>query len=413
MGRVAAEMLRDRGVHTLQRLVRPPRPNTTGRERLLRASSIRRQSLKLYFLAGQPLQGLYSLLRGLLEAEEAGPSNELVRVWVMASAFFSTLGMRRIAQSYYDSALRALPEVKDLGTVSFVNHIGALFHMFNGDWALALPMFEKALALDEQLGARQTEAGLHPRSDLALMLLHMGRHGDSAVGYEDVLGGARRIGESMAELQAHAFFAEVERRRGRMDLAREHAEQALALIGEQQFPGQKLVALSVLALVQPQAAHTLVRKAEPLLKFTPGAHFSFYVGLSNVMEAHLQLLATGGLSPRERKASEQAIALILKSLQGFTKVYRFGEPTLWLCEARWARSQGRHEDALAAARRSVELARSLKMPHEEGLALRERAACTSNPVERERDLAEATRVLASTNTPPQRNTEPTEARRAS
>lgn len=410
---VATEMLRNLGVHTWQRLVRPPQPATTGRERLLRASNIRRQTIKLYFLSGQPLPGLHSLLRNLIEAEGAGPSNERVQAWFMASAFFSTLGMRRIAQSYYDSGMKALGEVKDLTVISFVQHVGALFHMFNGDWELALPMFEKGVAIDEQIGARNTEAGMHPRSDMSLQLMFMGRLGDSAVSYEDVASGARRINEAMSELQAYAFLSEVERRRGRMELAREHAERALALIGEQQFPAQKLVALSVLALVQPQAVHAHVRKAESLLKFTPGTHYSFHLGLCNVMEAHLQLLAAGSLSEQERRESEQAIALILKSLHGFTKVYRFGGPFVWLCEARWARQQGRTEDALKAARRSVELARSLKMPYEEALALRERAACTRDSRERERDLAEAQRVMASTQVPPRRDPVPTEARKAS
>jgi tetratricopeptide (TPR) repeat protein len=412
-GRMAVDMVRDLGTHAWRRLLRAAKPSTTGRERLIQASIIRRETLKLYFFAGQPLPGLHTLLRHLNEAEEAGTPNELVHVWVQASAFFSTLGLRRIGRSYYDSADRVLPSLDNLVTIGFAHHMLGLFHLFHGEWEIAEQRIEKTVAIDEQLGARQTEHGLHPRINLAIVWLHTGRHHQSAAAFEDVAAGARRSGYSVSEIQAHTFLAEVERRSGRLDSAREHAERALGIIGEQQFPAEKLIALSVLALTHPQKGLEVVRKAASLLKFAPGSHYSLYLGLSNVVECHLQLLGAGGLSSSERRESEKAIKLALKALHGFTRVFRFGGPAAWICEARWARRQGRPKEALEAAQRGVELARSLKMPFEEAQALRERAACTRNPQEREDDLAEALRVLAATNARPQPAAEPTEVKRAS
>ncbi|PTL78126.1 AAA family ATPase [Vitiosangium sp. GDMCC 1.1324] len=412
-GPTALGMLRELGVHLWRRLAQPPEPRSTGRERLLQAANIRRHHLKLYFFAGQPLPGLYSLLRQLNEAEDAGPSNEHVNALVQASAFFSTLGLRRIAQTYYDRAVRALEGIEDLVTISYVNHIFCLFHLFNAEWEPASSTIEKSVALNERLGAQQTEVGLHPLTDRAILWLYMGRHEQSAAAFEEVAANARRGGYAVSEIQAHAFLSEVERRRGRVGAAREHAERALGLIGEQQFPAEKLIALSVLALTQQGTSQDAARQAMPLLKFAPGLHYSLYLGLANMVEYHLQLLTGGGASAQERQESEQAIALAIKALHGFTKVFRFGGPAAWRCEAQRARMQGRLEAALEAARRSVELARELKMPFEEGLALHERAACQRDPRERDNDLAEAQRVLASTGISPQPDAEPTELRRAS
>jgi tetratricopeptide (TPR) repeat protein len=245
------------------------------------------------------------------------------------------------------------------------------------------------------------------------MWVYMGRLGDSALAFEEMAAIARRSGYSVSEIQAHAFISEVERRRGRLEIAREHAERALGLIGEQQFPAEKLVALSVLALTDPKGGQIAARAAMPLLKFAPGLHFALYLGLSNLVDYHLDLLAAGGASAEMRRESEQAIELAIKALHGFTKVFRFGGPSAWRCEARRARTQGKLEEARKAARRSVELARSLKMPYEEAQALHERAACASNPREHESDLAEAQRVLTAMGVQPRPDAEPSEVRRAS
>jgi class 3 adenylate cyclase/tetratricopeptide (TPR) repeat protein len=412
-GEQALNVARELGVHVWRRLVRSPQPVTTGRERLLRASAMRRQHLKLYFFAGQPLPGLHSLLRQLNEAEEAGPSKELVEAWAQASAFFSTLGLRSIARSYYNSAVNALTELEDLVSISYVNAILSLFHLFHADWELASPMIDKSVALTDQLGGRQTEDGLHPISDRAVMWLYMGRLGDSALAFEEIAASARRSGYSVSEIQAHAFISEVERRRGRLDIAREHAERALGLIGEQQLPAEKLIALSVLALTEPKTGLAAARAAVPLLKFSPGLHFALYLGLSNIVDFHLDQLSAGVASAEVRKESEKAIELAIKALHGFTKVFRFGGPSAWRCEARRARVQGRFAQARVAAQRSVELARSLKMPFEEAQALRERAACTNDPQQRERDLAEAQRILAAISVQPRPDAGASEVRRAS
>ncbi|MFY0572135.1 AAA family ATPase [Archangium lansingense] len=409
---LAVDMLKELGLHAYRRLVRPAQPRSTGRERLLQAANIRRSHLKLYFFAGQPLQGLHALVRQLNEAEEAGPSNELVNAWVQASAFFSTLGLQRIARSYYDSAVQALPGIQDLVTISYVNQICGLYHLFNGDWDAALPMIEKAVGIDDQLGARQTEAGLHPRFNRGIVLLYTGRLADSAAALEEVAASARRSGYTVSEMQAYTFLAEVERRRGRLDTAREYAERALGLIGEQQFPAEKLIALSVLTHTQPQTAQAVARMAAPLLKFQPGLHYALDIGLANVADYHLNLLAGSGLSAEARKESEQAIGLALKALQGFTKVFRFGATSAARIEARLARIQGRLEQARTATLRSVDLARTLKTPYEEAQGLLERAACAKILVERERDEAIARRVLGTIGASlPE--AEPTEERRAS
>ncbi len=389
-------LLGELAAHVLGRWRRRRAPSSLARQRLLQSASVRNHLIKMYFFAGETLKGLHSMLRQLNDAQRAGPSPELANSLTSASALFCTMGLYGLGRTYYEAAEQLVGTLEDLSTLGYVKHVLNFFHFFQADWEPSLGLLAQSLAAYERLGAMQTELALHPLLQLGLVQLHVGRLEESAQTLERVALAGRRSANTHAQMQAQVLMAEVERRRENWGEAERGAERALEFIGEQQFPSERLLALSVLALARQRAgrsaeAHEAAKACIPLLKFSPGMPYTMHLGLTNTAD---YCLADLGVGERGNGQSAEALARALKALKGFTKIFRFGQPLALRCSARRERMLGHGEAAGRLARQSVEAARGLSMPYEQAQGLLELSECTHEAELRGRYLSEAAGILS-------------------
>lgn len=378
----AGQLLREVLSHVRDRLATPRRRLGDGRERLLRAARIRNELVKLYFFAGKTLPGLHSMMRQLNESEAAGPSPELASALATAGAFFEVLGMHKAARYYNGRAEKLLGEIDRLAAKGYVCHVLCFQNLCVAEWEPARKWLDASIAHFARLGALHTERALHPQQDLGTLECYAGRLREATDTLLRVAQLAARSTNTAAQLGVHAMVAETLLRRGRCEEAAEHASRSLQLIGTQAFPAEKLLAFSVLAradqiLGRESKARQAAAGFAPLLTYQRGLSYVLIFGLANAAQYHLTRFEAG-LSGEERRGEERAVARALAAIRGFAGVYPFGRPAHLRCSAQWARLRGRRDQAARLAGQSVEAARRLSMPYEEGLALLELARCNED-----------------------------------
>ncbi len=393
-GGIATQLIGEILSHVWSRLRKRTNPRlTAGRERVRRSAGIRNELVKLYFFGQHIGQGLYSMIRQLNEANMAGPSPELASALASAGAFFSVLGMPGLARYYNNRAEELLGTTEHIATKGYVRHVLCFQYMFAADWQGAEHSLRTSNEHYARIGASHTEAALHPQVNLAIVFGYCGRLADAATLYRRVLALAEGSANLVSQIQGHAFLADILLRQGDPDLATEHADQAVLLIGDSEFPAEKLVALSVLArghqvLGAQESAHQAATALGPMLKYAPGLPYTLVLGLSHAADYHLA--ARDGGDP----GAEPALKRTLKAMTGFAKVFRFGVPPRLRIAAECARATGRSQEASRLYQACVDDAIAIGMPYEQGLALVAASQVTADPEQKSRAAAEGARLLA-------------------
>ncbi len=392
-GGVAGQLLGEALRHVWHRLRgRSATALAAGREKARRSAGIRNELVKLYFFGQHIGQGLYSMIRQLNEATSAGPSPELASALASAGAFFSVLGMPGVAEHYNSNAEQLLGQIEHIATKGYVRHVLCFQYLFAAEWAQAERSLRRSNDHYARIGASHTEAALHPQVNLGIVFGYTGRLPEAASIYRRVLTLAEGSANIVSQIQGHAFVADILLRQGDPESATEHAETALLLIADQEFPAEKVVALGVLArarqrLGQDEQAAQAASELAPMLKFQPGLPYTLVLGLAQAADYYLALRAAGD------RAADGPLKRVTKAMKGFAKIFRFGEPPRLRVLASWARLQDRPGEARRHAQACLDDAVAIGMPYEQGLAWLESAEVAPDPERKSRATTEGTRLL--------------------
>jgi tetratricopeptide (TPR) repeat protein len=352
----------------------PPRGGPAAdarREERLEATRAYEHLLSIAHFANETLVSLYTGLRSLNLAEDAGPSSpELARAYASMCYAAGLVPLRSVAEGYRRRALRTASELKELPAMGWALFVSGYYFTGLGWWDGSGKEISQALTIYQRLGdlRRQGEAtavrsytayfkgefeegsssyvGLYEaarkRDDAqqqawgldgqAMHLLRMGRT-DQALALLKVAEPLfETINDRVEELQHHGLHALAHLRRGELEPARQHADKAEQMIAQS----------------RPSAPYAID-------------------GYSTVVEVFLSLWESAS-RPEEHKEALHMARRALRHLEAFARVFPVGRPRYWLWKG-WAEwLAGNRSRAQRSWQQSVSLAARLKMPYEEALA---------------------------------------------
>lgn len=339
--RVVIRLLREVAVQFLHRLWEPAiRPKA---EVLEAALALDRLS-ELHFFTASALQSLWCSFRALNLADTQPPSEVRVRALAtVGGSLGGAMTLHRAARSYLDDAQRLALRLDAPAAGAWVELLTALYLNGRGMWKEAAQGFSAAAQTYRELGAlrRQEECYHHLGSVwVATGALELAREV-----YEDLEALARRCGDVQALAWAQAGLGEVALREGKSP------DNLEAVLAQTRRCGDRLEegkVLGLLAYQQPE--HDWL---EQLLDLSESLKLAFFHGGFD--------LAVEGCAalPASRRAT------LAPRLQRQLRLLRLTQPaagpTLERLNAQILAAGGRRAQAQAAAQKSLEQARDLKM----------------------------------------------------
>jgi CHAT domain-containing protein/tetratricopeptide (TPR) repeat protein len=248
---------------------------------------------------------------GLVLAEQSG-SKEVVAAGLHNLANTWQLTDPKRALELYQKALAISEEVGDRDHVAHLFHAMGLAHDRLGDREAALRSFDRSLAMSEELGSRETMAmTLIEQAELASDPAEALRRIERARAL------AIEAGSSETLWQSQTTLSRIHRRAGRLDDARREAEQAVAHVEEirRDVPGDELA---------QQAFESLVRAHHELIAVTVEQR-DVSAALENAERAKARVLLDAlrhgrpdlhaALAPAEREREAALAAAVVQANQ--------------------------------------------------------------------------------------------------
>ena len=359
----------------LGHLVVPP-SQSESRSVLREAASASKLLAEIYLVWNRTLLTLYATLRGLNLAEAGGPSPELARAYADASVVTPLLRIAWMGERYRGRALRLLDELNDLRVEAYVHLSTSILTLGEGNWSVSIPSLARANKIHE-------ETGDWNRLGVGLMLSANCRslQGDNVGSlsvYEELCALAEKSGnlEHLAwgiDGRAKCLIrmgeaAQIEQAQGLLEESKRLLDGQGIFQEEVEVRGLLATAKLLLgnvdqALIEAEAASEIADRSSPNF-------FSQVEGYSGV--ARTCLAAWEDKLARGETVDSDLRHLTARSMRTLTRLAKFFP----VCRPRQAVWHGLHiwlggrpQAGRQAWRRAAELAHSLGMPFEEGLAL--------------------------------------------
>lgn len=323
-----------------------------------------------------------ALLRAAALGEIAGPSGELSCAYAMVSNLVAMLGRPKLALHYAERARQLALDVNDKQALFRALTIGQLPAFIYGRWEDAETRLREGVALGETL--RNLHESLIGEITLGHINFHRGQLDEAAAQFAAVEARAQDAGLLLPELWASAGRAEVQLRQNRLADAIATAAGCLRVGDDRKSSDQnsRFQAHGVLASARSRLGEheqALAHVEQATQAAAAGAQLSFaaqsgFVGVTEALLTACAVRRTNGWgSPGssgsvdghdpERRLREwlrrfQAVAFCRPILQPWSLYFRAG----------WNRHHKRPGRARRQLLKSIQLADSLRMPHEAALA---------------------------------------------
>jgi class 3 adenylate cyclase/tetratricopeptide (TPR) repeat protein len=394
---VGGALLAAAGTQALHRL-RPHRwlgRRREERRRLVAAADCYRILGQIYYLDGEPAEGLtYPTVRGLNVAEEAGPSPELARLLQNIAVVAGLLGRRRWADWYADQAVRMAEQEGQYAAGAYVWHIRAIGEAQVARWAAARAANDAALERIRKLGDYNLEAEAWVvRATITLC------QGDYLAAPE-AWSQARRLAERSgnAQIVCWSLLDEVETLLGRDDVAGADRvlETALA-IPVSETDGSSILekhrALALTRLRQGRAGEALAA-ADAVVEFITrhpptGYHWADFC--ASAAEVHAELVAASAAGSEERRVLTRKATRSCRLLRRLGRQFHNVRPRARLIAGTLAWAGGRRSAARRQWAEAARLAERMEMPFERAKALVAQARVA--PAGGRADIAEAVAIF--------------------
>lgn len=353
------------------------------RDALLTAARAYERLTELYLITGRELPGFYSVFRQLNLSEAAGSSPELSRGYASIGAGLGFVALHRMARFYFAQAYAVLERLDDLPSRCFSDILKGLYLVGVGRWEASRELLERAVSIAQQLGDRRRLSDAW--SIMAPLHLFTGRLADGEALGRELYRLNRRsdyIRNRYEALYLHSLFLQ---ELARDDEIADNLERLQSLFGEHSSVLDIFLDLGIHALSSTHAVRSgrldeglrhALKALEVGRRYTPNI-VSSMPSFAAPGEVLLELWERGAPHPADAR---RACAF----MDRFAKVFPVGRPRAALLRGRLARLSGRPGRARRTLQRSLDTARQLEMPLDEGLAELELARLSDGAERRDR-----------------------------
>jgi tetratricopeptide (TPR) repeat protein len=307
----------------------------------------------------------------------------------------SFIPLDALAQAYCQRAVQAAQAAADVAAETWVLLNCAMVHMQAARWADMRQCLEKARDLAKELGfSRRWEEGVTIFSTGCLMagrFEEAGRHND------ELLAAIERS-DPQSKCWANVRQAELYLVRGDVPAALAASALGEAICRQDLGRAEWIYALGPLALARlrsgdAEGAREAADRCAEWIKGGSAPTFYNVFAYAALVEVYLTLWLESGDAGRRGLAG--ALRQAMKHLRAIARVFPMASPRLlYWSGMRALRVDGEREQAAQLFRESLDRARSLDMPYDEGMALAALGEHGGGPVEqRQRMLFEAQAVL--------------------
>jgi len=323
---------------------------------------------RICFINNEAIPSLYLALTSLDLAEQNGQAMVRARAYAGANALFTALRLPRVAAHYRDraDALAMLPELEAirgyLGMVQGMTEVG------QARWGQGIAHLTEGITTSER--RRDWRTWGDSVVMLGLAYYYLGQFARA----EELFCQLEALGAQRGTLEATAYGRNgqgmVMLRQGRMEAAALQLEQAATLYAQTndlqmgKFMNQGLRAALFARQGRWHEAEHLANEVAQATGLLPQLLHIGIDGLLGWAEVALQLLAQEPTSRARRHSAWSACV----ALRRYGQIFPIGRPAAWRFTGYLLLQQGRGAAALGAWRQSLETARHLAMPYDEGLA---------------------------------------------
>ena len=283
---------------------------------------------RVYLNRGGWGQALEYFEKTLTISEELGDKQGISKALNNIGIVYRDRGEWEQALEYFEKTLTISEELGDKqGISNALSNIGAVYHD-RGDWGQALEYFEKKLTISEELGDKQGIS--NALSNIGVVYLNRGDWGQALEYFEKKLTISEELGDKQGISTTLNNIGEINIKNGDLDEAKNNLENSLAIAEE---------------LAPISTVDVLVNQSE-LWRIDDRYNLAF-----ETLENALQIATDAGAKPQEieilEKLADTHISKYIadkeeKNLSSAEKFYK----------------------------KALELARSLKRPLEEAIAIR-------------------------------------------
>jgi predicted ATPase/class 3 adenylate cyclase len=349
------------------------RARSQEREILLEKALAFSQLGAVYYFANKPLPVIYTILRTLNLAEQAGPSPLLTTAYAEMCLVAGLIPLHSLAEMYSNRADEAAQATDQLSTVFRASNETSFYKISVGQWAKAQEALERTVVMSERLGDwRQWSEGMPNLANLAALVGKMSR---SLELFNTLVNEARRRNNPMHQawgMTGQAFHALC---LGQAAQAINLLEEALTLLSNNADLMSEINIYGQLAMAHLQRGQlTKARQAADevasrIAQSSPIMYTAFfgYFGMAEVYltlwEQSLQNSHLGEHTDLEKLARQAC-----KSLYTYKRVFPIGQPEAWRDQGWYYWLTGKPGKAHKFWRKSLAAAERLGMPYAQALA---------------------------------------------
>jgi class 3 adenylate cyclase/tetratricopeptide (TPR) repeat protein len=327
---------------------------------------------EIYYMESQKIQAIYGGLRALNEAEQAGPSQVLARAYASMCVAAGVVGLHRLGNEYRRQAQAIAREMNHLPTLANVLKATSVYGLGMAEWQRTEPELQQAVDIHRRLGDWR---------QLGDSLTFLGR----LTHYQGQFVRSRAIRQELYEVacraenrlhQAWGLYGQVESivrlgYPGYLEQSLQLLAQSVALLDERPNVLAQLNISGLFALLYLRQGHyqQAQQEAESLLKILTELSPTSVTrldGCAAMADVFLSLWEVAGANVDSQiiRASRQSCRI----LHQFGRPYLLGRPRAWLFQGICDWLSGHPAKARQAWRKSLDWARRLSMPYDEGLA---------------------------------------------
>ncbi len=336
----------------------------------------------IFYIEGEAAPSIYAFLRSLNLAEPAGPSPELARAYannVIAAGLVPPL--RFMADQYSQLALETARKGEDMAALAWVWQLIGIYNTGIGRFSAAIDAEEQAADINTRIGRLRWWAESAGTQAQALHI--QGDFAQSRKLYLEIHTTSQERSDHQTKVWALAGLIETGLRLGgpgHTDELVGFLEQAQALLSEYRYPNRpdEIQILGSLAQVRLRrqewelARNAADAAAEVIAADWPASTFYTFEGYAALPVVYMGLWRAQMKGQYDAPSGtvhfKKLAAKACRSLHGYARIFPIAKPRAWLWQGAYywlARKPGK---AHGAWQKSLNHARRLDMPYDQGLA---------------------------------------------